>query len=162
MPGETPKKDSPAAKKRAADVNLVALRMKRYHCGDAKKIQHFVRVYTIAKSIGELERLSEEEQYCLELAAVLQSVEGERIPAARDILRECGVAEPIAMRVCHMVEHDRSYDHISSLDHQILVEAVLIVLFKEKNTPVNEIVRQAEDVFITNTGKLFLKRAFKL
>lgn len=162
MSDEKIKKDNAEAAKRAADVNLAAMKMKRYHNGNINKVQHFVRVYTLARSIGELEKLSEEEQYCLELAAVLQNIEGERIPVARDIMRSCGINEPVAMRVCHMVENDRNYDHISSLDHQILAEAVMIVDFKEKNTPVNEIVRKAEDIFITNTGKLFLKRAFNL
>ena len=47
-------------------VNRVALRMKAYHHGDAEKVQHFVRVYTLAKSIGELEKLSDEEQLAFE------------------------------------------------------------------------------------------------
>ncbi|MBQ9472669.1 MAG: phosphohydrolase, partial [Ruminococcus sp.] len=59
-------------------------------------------------------------------------------------------------------ENDHNYDHISTLDHQILIEARMIVDFKESGTPINDIIRQAEDVFITNTGKLFLKRAFNL
>ena len=151
-----------AQKKRAADVNLVALRMKQYHDSDPVKVQRFVRVYTLAKSIGEMEKLSDEEQYDLELAAVVHDVRGDRIPVVRDILRECGVSEAAAMHVCHMVENAENYEHISTLDHQILIEAKLIVDFKEHNTPEKEIIRKAEDIFITNTGKLFLKRAFRL
>lgn len=156
------KKDIAAKKRRAADVNLVALRMKQYHRGDMKKVQRFVRVYTLAKSIGELEKLSSDEQYCLELAAVVHNVEGEKIPAVRDILRSCDIAEATAMRVCHMVENAHNYEHIGTLDHQILAEAVMIVDFKDNNTPTHDIIRLAEDNFITNTGKLFLKRAFNI
>lgn len=154
--------DSTEKEKRAANVNLTALRMKQYHDGDPKKVQRFVRVYTLAKSIGEMEKLSDEEQYVLELAAVVHDVQGDRIPVVRDILRECGVSEASAMRVCHMVENIENYEHIGTLDHQILIEAKLIVDFKEQNTPEKEIIRKAEDIFITNTGKLFLKRAFHL
>ncbi len=161
MPDEK-KKPTQAEIKRAADVNLVALKMKKYHDGDMHKVQHFVRVYTLAKSIGELEKLTDEEQYALELAAVVHNVEGDRIPVVRDILRSCNIEEPVAMRVCHMVANDHNYDHISTLDHQILIEARMIVDFKESGTPINDIIRQAEDVFITNTGKLFLKRAFNI
>ena len=157
-----PKENDAAAKQRTQDVNRVALRMKQYYRGDMDKVQHFVRVYTLAKSIGELERLSDEEQFDLELAAVVHNVEGDRIPVVRDILRECGVTEAAAMKVCHMVENAENYEHISTLDHQILIEAKLIVDFKEQNTPEKEIIRKAEDIFLTNTGKLFLKRAFHL
>ena len=156
------KKPTQAQIKRAADVNLVAMKMKRYHNGDMNKVQHFVRVYTLAKSIGELEKLGEDEQYALELAAVVQNVEGDRIPVARDILRSCRIDEDAAMRVCHMVENDHNYEHISTLEHQILVEARMIVDFKEKGLSTHDIIKQAEDVFITNTGKLFLKRAFNI
>lgn len=153
---------SPEQKKRAADVNLVALRMKQYHDGDPIRVQRFVRVYTLAKSIGEMEKLSDEEQYDLELAAVVHDVKRDCIPAVRDILRECGVSDAAAAHVCHMVENAENYEHIGTLDHQILVEAKLIVDFKEQNIPEKEIIRRAEDIFITNTGKLFLKRAFRL
>lgn len=157
-----PKEIDAAAKQRAQDVNRVALRMKQYYHGDMDMVQHFVRVYTLAKSIGELEHLSDEEQFDLELAAVVHNVEGDRIPVVRDILRECGVTEAAAMKVCHMVENTENYEHIGTLDHQILIEAKLIVDFKEQNIPEKEIIRKAEDLFLTNTGKLFLKRAFHL
>ena len=55
-----PKEIDAAAQKRTQDVNRVALRMKQYYGGDMDMVQHFVRVYTLAKSIGELEHLSDE------------------------------------------------------------------------------------------------------
>ena len=148
-------------KQLAMEVNRVALKMKTVYHGDEVKIQHFVRVYTLAKTIGELEKLPEEEQENLELAAVVHDVEGEdRIPTVRDILTGCGVEPDTAMRVCHIVENMDNYEHIASLDHQIFVEARSIVRFKEQNTPADEIVKFAEKRFITNYGKMFLKRAF--
>ena len=150
-----------AKKKLAAEINRVALRMKLYYGGDADKIQHFVRVYTLARSIGELERLNEEEQEYLELAAVVHDVGGDDpVAIVRDILRSCGVEEDVNMRVCHIVGNMEDYEHIGSLDHQIFIEALMIVRFKERETPSDEIVRIAEKRFITNSGKLFLKRAF--
>jgi len=148
-------------KKLTMDVNRVALKMKLYYNGDAERIQHFVRVYTLARSIGELERLNEDEQEQLELAAVVHGVAGDDPAAtARDILRSCGIEEDVILRVCCLVENTENYDHISSLDHQILVEAISIVRFKEQETPHDRIVEIAEKRFITNTGKMFLKRAF--
>ena len=164
MSAERPENiDDFAKKQRTASVNHVAMRMKLYHHGDPVKVQHFVRVYTLAKTIGELEHLSDEEQLDLELAAVVHNVdEDERVPVVRDMLRACGINEAINMRVCHMVANEYNYDHIGTLDHQILTEAMMIVDFKEKDTPEEEIVRIAEERFITNSGKLFLKRAFNV
>ena len=155
-------KDEQKLRERTATVNRVALHMKQYHHGDLDKVQHFVRVYTLAKSIGEIEKLSDEEQLDLELAAVVHNVEGDKITEAKNLLRDCGISDTIAMHVCHMIRNVENYDHIGTLDHQILIEAKLIVDFKENGTPEKEIIRKAEDIFITNTGKLFLKRAFHL
>ena len=156
-----PEKGELNKRQQTATVNHAALLMKRYH-GDVDKVQHFVRVYTLAKSIGELEKLSDDDQFGLELAAVVHSVEGGKVAETKSLLKDCGVSDEIAMHVCHMVLNAENYEHISTLDHQILVEAKLIVDFKEHNTPEKEIIRKAEDIFITNTGKLFLKRAFNL
>ena len=157
-----PQEISDLAKKQLEmEVSRVALKMKTLHHGDTVKVQHFVRVYTLAKTIGELEKLPEEEQENLELAAVVHNIEGEeRIPTVRDILSDCGVEPETAMRVCHIVENMDNYEHIASLDHQIFVEARMIVEFKEQNTPADEIVKIAEKRFITNYGRMFLKRAF--
>ena len=152
--------DELAKRRRAESVNRVAMEMKRYHRGDLEKVQHFVRVYTLAKSIGELEKLTEEEQLDLELAALTHSVEGDKVKEVKAILLDCGLNDAIAMRVCHIVENMDNYEHISSLDHQIFIEARMIVEFKEHNTPSYEIVKFAEERFITNYGKMFLKRAF--
>ena len=150
-----------AKKQRQAEINRVALRMKLYYHGDPMKVQHFVRVYTLARSIGELERLSDEEQEYLELAAIVHGIDADDpVAAVRDILRSCGVEEEVIMHVCHIVTNMNNFDHISTLEHQIFVEARSIVDFKENDITTDEIVKTAEKRFITNSGKLFLKRAF--
>ena len=147
--------------KRQKEVNRVALRMKSYFHSDEMMIQHFVRVYTLAKTIGELEKLDEDEQEYLELAAVVHGVkDDDPIPVVKDILASCGIEDDVNMRVCHLVGNINNYDHIGSLDHQILIEAKMIVDFKENETPTDDIVRIAEKRFITNYGRMFLKRAF--
>lgn len=142
-------------------IHNVAIKMKQNLHADPDKVQHFVRVYTLAKTIGELERLPKADQTTLELSAIVNSIEAdERVPAVKEMLLSCGYADDIAMRVCHIVEHRYDYEHISGLDHQILVEAEYIVRFKERSTPESEILRIAESRFITNYGKAFLKKAF--
>ena len=150
-----------AKKQRQMEINRVAMRMKTFYRGDADQVQHFVRVYTLAKTIGELEKLDDDEQEYLELAAVVHNVGGDDpIPQVRDILKSCGIEDEVNMHVCHIVGNMENYDHISSLDHQIFIEARMIVEFKERGTSSDEIVRFAEKRFITNYGRMFLKRAF--
>ena len=153
--------DDLAKKQRQILINRVALQMKLFYHGDPMKIQHFVRVYTLARSIGELERLPDEEQEYLELAALVHGVGGDDpMATVREILTSCGIDDEAIAHVCHIVTNMDSYDHIASLDHQIFVEARSIVDFKEQDVKTDEIVKTAEKRFITNTGKLFLKRAF--
>lgn len=42
--------------------------------GNIHDIDHFIRVWTFAKTIGELEKLDEETQYILEVAAVTYDI----------------------------------------------------------------------------------------
>lgn len=144
-------------------VNDVALKMKNHFGSDSEKIQHFVRVYTIAKSIGELEKLPEITQEYLELAALMHEIEGEdKVQTAKEILISCDVDDDTALRVCHIIENLHCYDRITGLDHQILIEADMIVTFKESGTKTEEIIRIANERFITNYGKAFLKKAFNI
>lgn len=143
------------------NINSVAKAMKAQYGGDEKRVTRFVRVYTLSKTIGELEKLPDEFQETLELSALVSDIDGDnKIPRIKEILRSCAVDDEKAIRVCHIVENKHDYDHISGLDHQILLEAEMIVKFKENATPEDEIVRIANERFITNYGKLFLKKAF--
>lgn len=142
-------------------INKVAKRMKQYHHADPAKVQRFVRVYTLSKTIGELEHLPEQTQENLELSALMHAVAGEdKTAVITQILSECSLDDEVIERVCYIVENRHNYDHVSGLDHQILIEAEMIVDFKEHDTPEKEIIRLAEERFITNYGKLMLKRAF--
>ena len=48
--------------------------MVSYYAGDARRINHFLKVYGFAKTIGELEWLSEQKQQILEMAAVTHDI----------------------------------------------------------------------------------------
>lgn len=55
-------------------LNDVFLAMIEYDCGDAKRIQHFMKVHSFAKLIGELEGLPVDELYTLEIAAYVHDI----------------------------------------------------------------------------------------
>ena len=50
------------------------MEMIRYYRGDAKRIQHFTKVYSYASLIGKMEDLGGREQYVLELAALVHDI----------------------------------------------------------------------------------------
>lgn len=145
------------------NVNTVAKAMKDYYSCDEQKIRHFVSVYTLAKTIGELEKLPSETQEYLEIAALVCDIdENEQVEQtkARELLKLQEIDYEVVERVCYIVEHFFDYDHITGLDHQILLEAHMIVDFKEKGLSRAVIIEQSNSRFMTNYGKAFLKKAF--
>lgn len=145
------------------NVNNIAKAMKDYYGTNEQKIRHFVSVYTLAKTIGELEKLPEQTQEYLEIAALvcdIDSDESTHETKARELLKTRDVDYDIIDRVCYIVEHFFDFDHITGLDHQILLEAHMIVDFKETGASRAEIINQSNARFMTNYGKAFLKKAF--
>ncbi len=146
------------------NTNLVAKAMKDYYGADESKIRHFVSVYTLAKTIGELEKLPEQTQEYLEIAALVCDIDSKESECecskARELLKLQNIDYDIVDRVCYIVEHFTDYDHITGLDHQILLEAHMIVDFKENRTSTAEIIKQSNSRFMTNYGRAFLKKAF--
>lgn len=146
------------------NINLVAKAMKDYYSGSDSKVRHFVSVYTLAKTIGELEKLPEQTQEYLEIAALVCDIDSDEkscgYTKARKLLNLQNIDRDIVDRVCYIVEHFSDFDHITGLDHQILLEAHMIVDFKENGTDRTEIINQSNSRFMTNYGKAFLKKAF--
>ena len=55
-------------------LNDVFVSMIEFDRGDARRIQHFVKVHAFAKLIGELENIAEDELYTLEIAAYVHDI----------------------------------------------------------------------------------------
>lgn len=145
------------------NVNNIAKAMKEYYGTNEQKIRHFVSVYTLAKTIGELEKLPEQTQEYLEIAALVCDIDSDEAThetKARELLKTRDIDYDIIDRVCYIVEHFFDFDHITGLDHQILLEAHMIVDFKETGASRAEIINQSNARFMTNYGKAFLKKAF--
>ena len=118
------------------------MEMIRYYSGDAKRIQHFVKVHAFAKLIGEMEQLDEKSMKILETAAYVHDIgikpaerkygkcngklqEQEGPSVAREMLVKLGFEDKITERVCYLVGHHHTYTNIEGMDYQILVEADL-------------------------------------
>ena len=105
------------------------LEMIAYYSGDPKRIQHFTKVHSYAKLIGEREQLSPEELYILEAAAYthdigikpaeekygssegkLQEQEGPIV--AQRMLSDVGIENYLIDRICYLIGHHHTYTGI--------------------------------------------------
>ena len=103
-------------------LNALFMEMISYYEGDARRIQHFVKVHSFAKLIGEMEHVDEETLKVLEAAAYVPDIgikpaeqkygncngklqEQEGPAAAREMLTNLGFDKKFIDRVCYLVGH---------------------------------------------------------
>ena len=160
-------------------IGLLINAMIHYYSGDARRINHFLKVYGFAKAIGELEGLDERTQEILEIAALThdigiknseikydsssgnyQQIEGP--PEAQSLLENLDVDPTIVERVCWLIAHHHSYTDIQGIDYQILVEADFLVNVFEDNMSIDAIRKIDNNIFRTRTGKKFLNTMFEV
>lgn len=144
--------------------------MIEYYRGDAKRIQHFIKVYNFASLLGRQEQLDEETLFILETAAIVHDI-GIRIceqkygvcdgkhqelegPAeAEKLLIKTGnyTCEQIE-RVCWLVGHHHTYTNIRGIDYQLLVEADFLVNIFEDGFSAEMIENVRNKIFRTQSG----------
>ena len=123
------------------------IRTTEFFRGDARRIQHFMKVYTYAALIGRMEGLDDDTMCVLEAAAVVHDTgikKAEELygynngklqeqygPEAADVLlKECGYDLKDRERVCYLVAHHHTYTGMDGADYRILVEADFLVKFR--------------------------------
>jgi HD superfamily phosphodiesterase len=142
-----------------------------------QRVQHFLKVYAFAKNIGEMEKLDAHAQFVLETAAIVHDIgikpslekysssagkhqEAEGPAVASAMLRKLQFEQSVIERVCYLVGHHHSYEHINGQDFQILVEADFLVnIFEEELSPV-AIQNVYDKIFITDTGKTICRNLY--
>ena len=148
-----------------------------YDESDPRRICHFLKVHSFAKTIGEIEMLEKNVQEVLEISAILhdigihnceqkynstagnyQEIEGPIV--ALKILEEFDIPKEIIERVCYLIGHHHTYASIDGFDYQILVEADFLVNIYEDNMNENQINSIKDRIFKTKTGINFLKRMY--
>lgn len=153
------------------------LEMTDFDAGSAQRIQHFLKVYELSRTIGLAEGLDERTQDTLEAAALVHDIgirpslllygddagphqEALGPDEARRMLEKLGYPQEMTERVCWLVGHHHTYDPVQGIDHQILIEADFLVnLFENKRSDEN-IRAVYERIFRTETGKLLCRRMF--
>ena len=146
---------------------------------DIHDIDHFMKVWGYAKTIGELEALDEGTQFILELAALTHAIacplcrekygsaiwakqEEEGGPMVGDFLADTALSPAIIDRVAYLVGHHHTLTGIEGADYQILIEADYMVNAAEKGLGKVEIAAFVAEYFRTKSGIALIKSIFGL
>lgn len=152
-------------------------KMIRFSDGNIHDIEHFMKVWAFAKTIGEQEGLDEHTQLILELAAVvhdiscplcrekygntngkLQEREGPALVA--EVFAGSGLADSDILRISWLVAHHHTFTDVDGLDHRILLEADFLVNAGENGSPKAAVRKARELVFKTQSGTRLLDSVF--
>ena len=158
-------------------TSTITNEMIRYYAKDPRRVNHFLKVFSFAKSIGELEKLNEETQDILEVAAIMHDIgikiseekynssagnyqEIEGPPIAREMLSKFKFDEKFIDRVCYLIGHHHTYSKIEGIDYQILVEADFLVNIYEDEIKIPQIESIKDKYFKTKSGTEFLTNLY--
>lgn len=158
-------------------IGPVAAAMTAYYRNDVLRVNHFLKVFGFAKTIGEQEGLDPETLGILEIAALThdigikaseekyqssagkyQQIEGP--PLAEKMLVNLGFSQALIERVCWLIAHHHDYQSVKLPDHRILVEADFLVNAYEEGLQKQAIQQVRDQIFRTRTGTELLEQLF--
>jgi uncharacterized protein len=163
-----------------AGKNLVAAateKMIAFYDGNLHDIDHFIKVWALAKTIGELEGLDCKTQQTLELAAVVHDIacpkcrekygntngkyqELESSPLVEAFFDGLADEDTDVARISWLVSHHHTYTGVDGLDYRILLEADYLVNAGESGYSTAAIKKAQETVFRTAAGLRLLNDMF--
>lgn len=154
-------------------IGSVISAMIEYLQGNLHEIEHMLKVYGYAKTIGEMEGLDARTQRILEIAAAVHDIgippaiekygndagphQEELGPdQARILLEGLGCDEPAIERVCALVGRHHTYTDVDGMDCRILLEADFLVNASHQKLGRDAVLAARESFFRTETGLRFL------
>ena len=158
-------------------ISQIIEKMIAFSDGNIHDIDHFIRVWTYARTIGELENLDRETQFLLEVAAITHDIacplcrvkygntngkyqEEEGVPMVKEFLSDTGIAEEVIDRVAFLVGHHHTFSGIDGIDYQILIEADYIANATENGYGQESVVNFMQKIMKTEGGKQILKAIY--
>ena len=147
--------------------------------GNIHDIDHLIRVWAYARTIGELEHTDADTQYLLEIAALTHDIacplcrtkygntdgkhqESEGAILVRDFLRDTDLSEAQIDRVAFLVGHHHTYTAVDGKDYQILLEADYIANASENGYSKENVRRFMEKIMRTDSGKALTRQIFRV
>lgn len=166
-----------AAAERARMLDALEHAMIAFDAGDAKRIQHFIKVRDLARLIARGEKADPELLFILEAAALVHDIgihpaeeryghqngklQEEMGPApAREMLGRLGFDADVIEHVAYLVGHHHTYTDIDGLDYHALVEADFLVNLFEDGAGEHAIRAAYGKVFATGTGRALCREMF--
>ena len=154
-------------------ISEITEKMIAFSDGNIHDIDHFLRVWSYAKTIGELEKLDAGTQYILEAAAIVHDIacplcrekygntngkyqEKEGGPLTEAFLKKFTLPEGMAERVIYLVSHHHTYANVVGRDYRILLEADFLVNADESRMTAEAIRSAREKIFETQSGTALL------
>ena len=148
-----------------------------FYEGNIHYIDHFLKVWALAKTIGEAEGLDQKTQELLKITAVVHDIacplcrekygntngkhqEEESTPLVEAFLNELSVGTLDVERVKWLVTHHHTYTNVSGMDYQILLEADFLVNAGESGYSKKSIENFCNKIFHTTTGTHLLKSMY--
>ena len=158
-------------------ISQIMEKMIAFSEGSIHDIDHFIRVWTYARTIGELERLDEDTQFILEVAAITHDIacplcrekygntngkyqEEEGALLVKEFLSDTGMTEEKIARVAFLVGHHHTFANIDGIDYQILVEADYIANATENGYSRQNVENFLQKIMKTESGKRILRSIF--
>lgn len=158
-------------------ISKIIQKMIKFSDKNLHDINHFMKVWAFAKTIGELEKLDSETQFILEVAAITHDIacplcrekygntngkyqEQEGEPLVREFLKNTGLTDEQVNRVAYLVAHHHTFKDIKGLDYQILIEADYLVNADESNFSQQNIKNSKDLIFKTKSGVEFLESMY--
>ena len=147
--------------------------------GNIHDIDHLLRVWSYARTIGELERLDSETQFILEAAAITHDIacplcrekygntngkyqEAEGEPMVRRFFEDTDLRPDQIDRIAYLVAHHHTFHDIDGADYQILVEADYIANASENACSIGNIENFMQKVMKTDGARRLTKAVFLL
>lgn len=160
-------------------INNVITKMVTYSHGNKHDIAHFLKVYTYARMIGEMENLPEKQQETLEIAAVIHDIacpvcrekygntngsnqEKESPQLVENFLKDVEIDEEMKSRINYLVSHHHTYTNVEGMDYRILLEADFLVNADESQMSEEAVKTARTRIFETDTGRKLLTEIYKL
>lgn len=158
-------------------VTIAIQKMVDFYKGNICDVNHFLKVWAFAKTIGEEEGLDQKTQEILEVTAVVHDIacplcrekygntngkhqEEESEPLLREFFADLPVGDLDVERVKWLVEHHHTYTDVVGMDYQILLEADYLVNAGENGHSRATIENFCKTVFRTATGIRLLKSMY--
>ena len=144
--------------------------------GSTHDVEHFLKVYAYARTIGKLTGLDEETQRILEIASIVHDIacplcrekygradgylqEQESEPILREFLVGYDLPEKVLERVIFLVCHHHTITGVDGLDWRILLEADFLVNAQENGMTAQQMDSARKAFFRTEAGCEMLRWA---